>query len=226
MALHLRPRDPAVSAFPSIAISDGSPAARLSSFASVPPGFLYVPALVSPAEERALMAWLASSSDWKAIVITESDRRGRVIADERREQAPRPQDTKCLGEGALGIGHVTEHGIEHDDVERPVVERKRLAISRRPTAATAGHARDPRRERGRRRSSSDPPTNRAGSFRTGARQRLSRDERLLRPSFRTLRKEPSSPVVALVGTGAVGREMLATRERAPPSGAAVDPVVS
>jgi alkylated DNA repair dioxygenase AlkB len=42
---------------------------RSHGVAPYPPGFLYVPELVSPSEERTLLSWFAASLDWNAVTF-------------------------------------------------------------------------------------------------------------------------------------------------------------
>lgn len=45
-----------------------------------PPGFLYVADLLTPDEERALVAWLAAAPDWTAVTFRGQTARRRVMA--------------------------------------------------------------------------------------------------------------------------------------------------
>jgi alkylated DNA repair dioxygenase AlkB len=45
-----------------------------------PPGFLYVPELISDAEERALLAWFAGSSAWKEVTFRGQTARRRAMS--------------------------------------------------------------------------------------------------------------------------------------------------
>jgi DNA oxidative demethylase len=54
---------------------------RLEGGASeAPPGFLYVPDLISPAQERALLDWFAVSSDWNQITFRGQTARRRAMS--------------------------------------------------------------------------------------------------------------------------------------------------
>jgi alkylated DNA repair protein (DNA oxidative demethylase) len=45
-----------------------------------PPGFLYVPDLIAPAEERALLTWFAASSDWNEVTFRGQTARRRAMS--------------------------------------------------------------------------------------------------------------------------------------------------
>jgi alkylated DNA repair dioxygenase AlkB len=45
-----------------------------------PPGFLYVPELIAPAEERALVAWFAASTAWKEVTFRGQTARRRAMS--------------------------------------------------------------------------------------------------------------------------------------------------
>ena len=45
-----------------------------------PPGFLYVPDLIAPAEERALFAWFAASPDWNEVTFRGQTARRRAMS--------------------------------------------------------------------------------------------------------------------------------------------------
>jgi DNA oxidative demethylase len=45
-----------------------------------PPGFLYVPELITPAEERALLAWFAASSAWNEVWFRGQTARRRAMS--------------------------------------------------------------------------------------------------------------------------------------------------
>jgi alkylated DNA repair dioxygenase AlkB len=48
--------------------------------AAVPPGFLYVPDLVTPAEERALLAWFAAAPAWNEVTFRGQTARRRAMS--------------------------------------------------------------------------------------------------------------------------------------------------
>jgi len=48
--------------------------------AEVPPGFLYVPDLVSPMEERALLAWFAAAPAWNEVTFRGQTARRRAMS--------------------------------------------------------------------------------------------------------------------------------------------------
>src|ERR687891_553935 len=48
--------------------------------AARPPGFLHVPELIAPAEERALLTWFSRSADWKDITFRGQTARRRGMS--------------------------------------------------------------------------------------------------------------------------------------------------
>ena len=47
---------------------------------ATPPGFLYVPALITPAEERALLAWFAAAPGWNQVTFRGQTARRRAMS--------------------------------------------------------------------------------------------------------------------------------------------------
>ena len=84
-----------------------------------PPGFLYVPELITRAEERALLEWFATSPDWKLVTFRGQTARRRAMSfgaryltqGRRLEPAPElPPELAiyrdCMVEAAgAGLGH-------------------------------------------------------------------------------------------------------------------------
>ena len=77
-------------------------------------------------------------------MVAERDGRRRVVAVEGGKLAPGTENAKGFRDGATGLRDATERRVEHDHVERSVLERQRAGVGHLEADVVAARGQFPR----------------------------------------------------------------------------------